>query len=93
MEKIFTAKDIEKSFDRNLFFDHSADSADPLNKRTVDYANSLGGKIELPADGEDYSEMLSYAGDEAIEYLNTLCDDSVSFEFDENSLFLVRNEE
>jgi hypothetical protein len=83
--------------DVGCILDRSAFSADDCNKDTVRYANAMGGKIEtqdkeffkLRADGDsEYSEMLSYAGGEAIDYLNTLTSDDVYFEFDDNSLFL-----
>lgn len=90
MEKAMFTKD-----DIGIILDCSADSADTLNTRTVYFANDNGANIQVSEqkESDDYSEMLSYAADEAVEYLNTLCDDEVCFIFDDNSLFIVSIDE
>lgn len=84
----FTKKDIPQGQSREIIFDESAGSADELNRRVAELANDYGAHITMDQEGEDVSEMLSYAGDEALDYLNTLCSPDVYFDFDDNSLFL-----
>lgn len=71
--------------------DGSADSADYINERTIDFAKSYGFKTDGDLgrdDDEDYSQILSEEGDRAVSFLNDqellpYC----SFYFDDNSLF------
>lgn len=69
-----------------VVIDRSHFSADDLNQATVDLARRLGAEIELALD----SQQLSEAGDEAVEFLNDLCQEwgiRGWFYFEDNSLY------
>jgi hypothetical protein len=80
-------------FGRNYIgcvIDGSAQSADYINEETIDFAETYGFKYEdLPSeDNEDYSEILSEEGDNAVSFLND--QDNLpycSWYFEDNSLF------
>lgn len=74
------------------YVDASAQSADTCNLRTIQFAEAYGFTYEaLPAeDTEDYGQILSETGDDAVEFLNDLETRSfMSWQFEDNSLFLL----
>lgn len=85
--------------DCGCIFDHSALSARSLNERTVAFANQYNAQIEVDDDTdptvtpEIAEENWSNAGDDALDFLNSLCADEVYFTFEDNCLFLLRREE
>ena len=80
----FTKSDI------GCVLDCSCDSADYLNQRTIDLAESYGFKYSpLPDENdEDYGQILSEVADQSVDFLND--QDGLqycSFYFEDNSLF------
>jgi hypothetical protein len=89
--------------DCGCVLDCSADSADTLNQRTVEFAIEYGmqlrdddkkllARFDYDVAKEDDSQFLSELGDEAVDYLNGLdLPSHCSFYFEDNSLFLAPN--
>lgn len=78
--------------DLGCIIDESHGSADECNARTIDFARDYGfDPGELPdEENEDYSQILSEAGDEAVDFLNDLERPSFcSFYFEDNSLYFL----
>ena len=89
-----TTKSKARQFDASFIgcvIDGSADSADYINGETIDFAATYAGFVpaDLPdEDHEDYGQILSEDGDDAVFWLNEqdllpYC----SFYFEDNSLF------
>jgi hypothetical protein len=71
--------------------DGSASSSDYINERTIDFAKDFGFECEdIDENDEDYSQMLSEEGDNAISFLNS--QDNLPYcywYFEDNSLFFA----
>lgn len=79
-----------RSSDIGIVIDRSHDNADSINLETIELAQQYGFECELPDENdEDYGQILSETGDDAVSFLN----DNVehlpycSFYFEDNSLF------
>jgi hypothetical protein len=70
--------------------DGSAQSADYINSETIEFASQYGFEFEpIEVNGEDYSQILSEEGDNAVSFLNVECDCLAycNWYFEDNSLF------
>ena len=91
-----------KKFHIGCEIDGSSESADYINRETIEFAQSHGFEAEMPnefldegeqEENEDYSQELSELADSAIDFLN--CHEDLpsccSFYFEDNSLFLTHS--
>ena len=90
---------MKNTFSIGCEIDGSSESADYINRETIEFAQKHGFKCEIPNEfldedeqeaNEDYSQELSELADSAIDFLNQHEDLPIycSFFFEDNSLFL-----
>ena len=93
IKKDWQSKYDAESFRPGCYVDESAGSADDCNRRTVEFAETYGFNADwlskYSQEDEEYSQLLSEAGDAAVDYLNSLENrTAIYWEFEDNSLFL-----